>query len=190
MRTAPLRNEELNAIVELVIEKLALDGRIGPPQLGPGALAQDSPGAHLLEPFFQTSETSRSILNLLPLPYKRKWGFFFADWGCLRCGRGKNEGLAHGSNGLCAPCHTLVPQRLFQSLKNRVDENPPPNAGEAIARHRRRSLTEADLARLTPETIMEPWFLPKPIESAIGQLVPISKQQKWRFFFLDWGCLR
>jgi hypothetical protein len=217
MRTESLREDEADAIVDRVIEKLPLDqlasivaeklplnllaeklaGRMGAPA-SVAALSGDvldavsdaiSPST-FMEPFFQQSQTAQSILRLLPVSHKRKWTFFFSDWGCVRCQRGENEGVAHGSNGLCRVCYPLIAQWLKESVKKRVEAGAPTTAEEAISRHRRRPLTSEDLDQLTPDTIMEPWFLDKQTESAIAQLVPLSKRRKWIYFFLDHGCLR
>ena len=186
-----MTDEDLEAIAELVMERLPLDrladlvaSRIAPASR---VLAEASPGA-IMEPFLQPAQTSQAILRQLPVPHKRKWTFFFSDWGCIRCG--ENEGLPHASNGLCGPCHSLVTSRLAASVKKRVEDGATITAEDAIARHRRRPLTSDELALFTPDTIMEPWFLPKQIETAIAQLVPISKRRKWLYFFLDHGCLR
>lgn len=213
MTTESFRDEQLDAIADRVIERLPMEqlaaivagklpldllvdmimarmrapGLAAPvPRDGQAAVPRDA----LMEPFFQQSQTAQSILRLLPVPHKRKWTFFFSDWGCLRCGRGENEGLSHATNGFCQECYPLVHQRLAQSIRKRIDENASRTTEEAISKHRQRPLRADDLAQLTPDTIMEPWFLPKQIETAISQLVPISKRRKWRYFFLDWGCLR
>ena len=185
-----MTDDELQAIADLVVERLPLDrladliaSRMAPVSR---ILDEASPGA-IMEPFLQPAETSQAILRKLPVPHKRKWTFFFSDWGCIRCGE---NGMSHASNGLCGPCHSLVTSWLAASVKKRVEDGATITAEEAIARHRRRPLTPNELALFTPGTIMEPWFLPKQIETAIGQLVPISKRRKWLYFFLDHGCLR
>ncbi len=38
--------------------------------------------------------------------------------------------------------------------------------------------------------LMQPWFLPREISSAILRLLPISHQKKWTYAFEDWGCSR
>src|ERR1700688_359952 len=48
---------------------------------------------------------------------------------------------------------------------------------------------EMDAGELTNEVLPQPWFLPREISNEILRLLPVPHQDKWRFFFIDWGCI-
>lgn len=41
-----------------------------------------------------------------------------------------------------------------------------------------------------PELILQPWFLPNEISTAIRSLIPFMHIRKMRFYFEDYGCIR
>jgi hypothetical protein len=47
-----------------------------------------------------------------------------------------------------------------------------------------------DDGELTDEVLPQPWFLPREVSNEILRLLPVPHQDKWSFFFQDWGCLR
>jgi hypothetical protein len=49
---------------------------------------------------------------------------------------------------------------------------------------------EMTTEELTDEVLLQPWALPREIATAILRLLPVSHQEKNRYYYEDYGCLR
>jgi hypothetical protein len=71
----------------------------------------------LLGPWCLPRKVFSAIIHLLPRSHWNRMGYFYQDYGCLRCGR-KNK--PYGANGMCRNCLWWVRYRVTKSLERRV----------------------------------------------------------------------
>jgi hypothetical protein len=75
----------------------------------------------IFQPFFQSKAIEQEIRKLQTVPQKRKWHYYFEDWGCLIC---ESKDRRPKSLGMCATCFDRVRQRLAASLRRAEAERP------------------------------------------------------------------
>lgn len=71
----------------------------------------------LFQPWLLPREVAEEILALIPLVHRRKWARYFERWGCIACGRGRENVLAHYGCGFCGVCHNRIQYRLSGAIK-------------------------------------------------------------------------
>jgi hypothetical protein len=81
----------------------------------------------IFAPFFQTQAIASAIRRQETVAQQNKWIFYFADWGCMVCGKTDRK---HVSLGMCVNCYAKTRQRLAASLRRAELDKPssPPVA--------------------------------------------------------------
>lgn len=88
----------------------------------------------LMQPFFASRKVSHELRRLQTVTEQRKWSLYFADWGCLICGKKR---ALHGGCGMCSSCNIRTRHRLRSILAEQMrDRIRPKFSGdlEAIAK--------------------------------------------------------
>lgn len=71
------------------------------------------------QPWLLPIEVSQRIIRLIPPGYRKRFRFYFDDYGCLRCRRKDIRFLALG---FCENCHSMVAKRMRRSMKRHRSE--------------------------------------------------------------------
>ena len=103
----PAPADTTNAIAKMVEQKVA------------EAMATEA-GA-LFEPFFQPMRVVTEFRKYQTVVERRKWSYYFAEWGCLVCG---GKGLSHSTLGMCKSCFSLTRYRMIATLRRANAERP------------------------------------------------------------------
>lgn len=108
-----------------------------------------SEAAMLGDYWFLPKKVHNSIRHLIPKNYRHGMGYFYQDYGCLRCGRRDRE---YGANGMCQSCawwvvarvkKSLLKRKTIQELSIAFRENSPGNEiKERLHSFRRRKARE------------------------------------------------
>jgi hypothetical protein len=83
----------------------------------------------VLEPFFQPADVSTAIRKQQTVPQQRKWTYYFAEWGCLRC---DTKERSHVSHGMCGRCSQRVFQRLATIIRTHTKNETMPARMDAV----------------------------------------------------------
>lgn len=66
------------------------------------------------QPWFLPKVISQKIIRIVPPGYRKRFRFYFDDFGCLGCGR---KDIPYRSLGFCEVCHSKITIRMRHSLK-------------------------------------------------------------------------
>jgi len=104
----------------------------------------------IFEPFFQSKAIADAIRKLETVPQQRKWHIYFAEWGCLICGR---QDRRYSGLGMCSACYRRTLSRL-QDIVRRAEAERPEQAPlrdlQDVAREALRPTQKALPARTRP----------------------------------------
>ena len=75
----------------------------------------------IFQPFFQSKAIADAIRKLETVPQQRKWHIYFAEWGCLICGR---QDRRYAGLGMCNACYRRTLSRLQDILRRAEAERP------------------------------------------------------------------
>jgi hypothetical protein len=82
------------------------------------------------EPWFRSRPQKVAIRAKQSVPQLRKWGAYYARWGCLICRR---KSGVHTGLGMCQSCHCRVYGRLKTIVRELAAERPAGRIREEIA---------------------------------------------------------
>lgn len=87
-------------------------------------------------PFHETSEVAEAVRKVQTVTERRKWGYYFEEFGCLVCG---TKATKHRSTGMCAQCFNRIRQRLYAIRRKLAEQlsEPEVTVKEAVAFARR-----------------------------------------------------
>jgi hypothetical protein len=77
----------------------------------------------LLQPWFQSHETSYAIKRAQTVNEQQKFVHYFQEWGCLVCGTTE---ASHCSNGMCQSCHRRITYRMQVILRKHAPASDQP----------------------------------------------------------------
>jgi hypothetical protein len=97
-----------------------------------------------LQPWFLPQESAIALRDLLPPAYKHKMGFYFEDYGCLKCGK---KSVPYGSNAMCKICVQHVKLRFLWAIKRRWTASPHSDKPRTFKRMADAQQMLEDLAR-------------------------------------------
>jgi len=80
------------------------------------------------QPWFQSMETSKAMLRLIPRKYFLRMRWAFEDFGCFSC---RKKRVLYGANGFCVRCHMRIYMQLMLSVRKRSKRLKDPDPPEA-----------------------------------------------------------
>jgi hypothetical protein len=75
-------------------------------------------------PFFETAEVAHELRRRMTVTERRKWRYYFDDWGCFVCER-REPG--HQALGMCSTCYSNRLKRLSVVRRDHATEPVMPD---------------------------------------------------------------
>lgn len=66
------------------------------------------------QPWLLPKEVSQRIIRLIPPGYRKRFRFYFEDFGCMSCRR---KDVVYRTLGFCEICHSKITERMRLSMR-------------------------------------------------------------------------